>query len=194
MAIRWASDRIGKQGVIAFVTNGSWIDGNSGSGIRACLAEEFSSVYVLNLRGNQRTQGERSRQEGGQVFGQGSRAPVAITILVRNPAATGCRIRYRDIGDYLKREEKLELLSEAGSIEGLEGWLEVKPDRHHDWTSQRDEAFQELYPVGSKDAKAGKADDGIFKLFSSGYETHRDAYIYNFSRDACGRECSQDGG
>ena len=109
MAIRWASDRIGDQGVIALVTNGSWIDGNVDSGVRACLAEEFSSIHVLNLRGNQRTQGERSRREGGKVFGQGSRAPVAITILVRNPEAAhdGCRILYRDIGDYLKREEKL---------------------------------------------------------------------------------------
>ena len=185
LAIRWASDRIGKQGVIAFVTNGSWIDGNVDAGIRACLAEEFSSVYVLNLRGNQRTQGERSRQEGGKVFGQGSRAPVAITILVRNPAATDHRILYRDIGDYLKREEKLELLSKAGSIGGLDGWLEVKPDRHHDWIGQRDEAFQEFYPLGSKDAKAGKAGDAIFKLFSNGYKTGRDAYLYNFSRDAC---------
>ena len=185
MAIRWASDRIGKQGVIAFVTNGSWIDGNVDAGIRACLAEEFSSVYVLNLRGNQRTQGERSRQEGGKVFGQGSRAPVAITILVRNPAVTGCRILYRDIGDYLSREEKLEILSKAGSITGLGGWLEIKPDRHHDWIGQRDEAFQEFYPLGSKDAKASKVDDGIFKLFSNGYKTGRDVYVYSFSRDAC---------
>ena len=109
MAIRWASDRVGDQGIVAFVTNGSWIDGNVDSGVRACLAEEFSSIHVLNLRGNQRTQGERSRQEGGKIFGQGSRAPVAITILVRNPNASheGCRILYRDIGDYLKREEKL---------------------------------------------------------------------------------------
>ena len=185
MAIRWASDRIGDQGVVAFVTNGSWIDGNVDAGVRACLAEEFSSVYVLNLRGNQRTQGERSRQEGGKVFGQGSRAPVAITILVRNPDATDCRILYRDIGDYLEREEKLEILSKAGSIAGLDGWHEIKPDRHHDWIGQRDEAFQEFYSVGSKDAKAGKADDGVFKLFSNGYKTGRDAYVYNFSRDAC---------
>ena len=140
---------------------------------------------LLNLRGNQRTQGERSRQEGGKVFGQGSRAPVAITILVRNPAVTGCRILYRDIGDYLKREEKLEILRKAGSIKGLDGWLEVKPDRHHDWIGQRDEAFQELYALGSKDAKADKADDAIFGLYSRGYETARDAYVYNFSRDAC---------
>ena len=185
LAIRWASDRIGEQGVVAFVTNGSWIDGNTDAGVRACLAEEFSSVYVLNLRGNARTSGELRRAEGDNAFGQGSRAPVAITILVRNPAATGCRILYRDIGDYLKREEKLEILSKAGSIEGLDGWLEIKPDRHHDWTSQRDEAFQEFYPVGSKDAKAGKADDAIFGLYSLGLATGRDAYIYNFSRDAC---------
>ncbi len=85
MAIRWASDRIGEQGVVAVVTNGSWLDGNANTGVRACLAEEFDLIYVLNLRGNQRTQGERSRREGGKVFGQGSRAPVAITLLVRTP-------------------------------------------------------------------------------------------------------------
>ena len=187
MAIRWASDRIGEQGVVAFVTNGSWIDGNVDSGVRACLAEEFSSIYVLNLRGNQRTQGERSRQEGGKVFGQGSRAPVAITILVCNPDATheGCRILYHDIGDYLKREEKLTILRQAGSIAGIDDWREIIPDRHHDWIGQRSEAFQSLYPMGSKETKAGKADDAIFKLFSNGYKTSRDAYIYNFSCDAC---------
>ena len=121
MAIRWASDRIGEQGVVAFVTNGSWIEGNVDSGVRACLADEFTSIHVVNLRGNQRTQGERSRREGGKVFGQGSRAPVAITLLVRNPEATreGCRILYHDIGDYLKREAKLRILSDAKSIAGV---------------------------------------------------------------------------
>ncbi|KKZ10960.1 MAG: hypothetical protein TE42_09075 [Candidatus Synechococcus spongiarum SP3] len=187
MAIRWASDRIKDQGVVAFVTNGSWIDGNVDAGVRACLAEEFSSVYVLNLRGNQRTQGERSRQEGGKIFGQGSRAPVAITLLVCNPEAShqGCRIFYRDIGDYLSREQKLGKLREWGAISGIEDWQQIQPDRHHDWIGQRDEAFETFYPVGSKEAKAGRIDDAIFGLFSNGYETSRDAYIYNFSHDAC---------
>ena len=187
MAIRWASDRIGEQGVVAFVTNGSWIDGNVDSGVRACLAEEFSSIHVLNLRGNQRTQGERSRREGGKVFGQGSRAPVAVTILVRNPDAEhdGCRILYHDIGDYLTREKKLDMVREAGSIAGIEDWQTITPDRHHDWIGQRDEAFQKLYPVGSKAAKAGQTDAAVFRLFSNGYKTGRDAYVYNFSRDAC---------
>ena len=187
MAIRWASDRIGKQGVIAFVSNGSWIDGNADSGIRACLAEEFSSIYVLHLRGNQRTQGERSRREGGKMFGQGSRAPVAITILVRNPHVNrdSHRIFYHDIGDYLKREKKLAMLRNAGSIAGIKDWQTITPDRHHDWVGQRNEAFQRFFPMGSKDTKAGNADDAIFELFSNGYKTSRDAYLYNFSHDAC---------
>ena len=187
MAIRWASDRVGEQGIVAFVTNGSWIDGNVDSGVRACLAEEFNSVYVLNLRGNQRTQGERSRQEGGKVFGQGSRAPVAITILVRNPNADhdGCRILYRDIGDYLKREEKLAMLRKVGSITGINDWREIAPDRHHDWISQCDDAFQKLYPVGSKATKSGKTDEAIFKLYSNGYYTGKDIYIYNYSHEDC---------
>ena len=187
MAIRWASDRIGERGVVAFVTNGSWIDGNVDSGVRACLAEEFSSIWVLNLRGNQRTQGERSHREGGKVFGQGSRAPVAITVLVRNPDAAheGCRILYRDIGDYLKREDKLTMVRDWSSIAGIDDWREIAPDRHHDWIEQRDEDFQALYPLGSKEAKAGKADEAIFRLFSNGYKTSRDSYIYNFSREAC---------
>ena len=186
-AIRWASDRIEDQGVIAFVTNGSWIDGNVDAGIRACLAEEFSSVYVLHLRGNQRTQGERSRREGGKVFGSGSRAPVAITILVKNPNAAddGCRIRYRDIGDYLKREEKLTALREARSIKGFTDWQIITPDKHHDWIGQRSDAFAQFYPLGSKDAKAGAANDAIFRLYSQGVNTARDVYLYNFSRNTC---------
>ena len=187
MAIRWASDRVEKQGVIAFVTNGSWIDGNVDSGIRACLAEEFSSIHVLNLRGNQRTQGEVSRREGGKVFGSGSRAPVAITLLVKNPDSIhkDCHIHYHDIGDYLTREEKLDALSEAVSIKGIRGWETITPNKHYDWVDQRNDAFAEFYPLGTKEAKAGRADDAIFKLYSSGYKTSRDAYIYNFSRNAC---------
>ncbi len=187
MAIRWASDRIGESGVMAFVTNGSYIEGYADSGIRACLAEEFSSVHVVNLRGNARMSGERRRSEGDNVFVQGSRAPVAITVLVRNPNAEhrGCRIRYCDIGDYRTREQKLSTLTEAGSIVGIKDWQTIVPDRHHDWIGQRDEAFRSLYPLGSKDAKAGGTDDAVFQLFSNGYKSGRDSYVYNFSRKAC---------
>ena len=187
MAIRWASDRIGEQGVIAFVTNGSWIDGNVDSGIRACLAEEFSSIHVLHLRGNARTSGERRRAEGGNVFGGGSRAPVAITLFVKDPDAThdGCKIQYRDIGDYLTREQKLEALQEAVSIKEFEDWQPITPDKHHDWVGQCSDVFAKFYPLGSEEARAGKIDDAIFKLYSLGVATNRDAYIYNFSRETC---------
>ena len=187
LAIRWASDRIEEQGIVAFVTNGSWIDGNVDAGVRARLAEEFSSIYVLHLRGNQRTQGEQSHREGGKVFGQGSRAPVAITILVKNPnvAQDGCRIYYRDIGDYLSREEKLEALDNAGSISGFSDWQRITPDEHHDWIGQRSDTFAQFYPMGSNDARMGVVDDTIFGLYSRGLTTGKDIYIYNFSRDAC---------
>ena len=189
MAIRWASDRISEQGIVAFVTNGSGIDGNVDSGVRACLVKEFSSIYVLNLRGNARTSGDLRRAEGDNVFDQGSRAPAAVTVLVRNPNAShnGCRILYRDIGDYLKRKEKLAILSDADSISGIENWHSITPDQHNDWIGQRDEAFQEFYPMGSKEAKAGKTDEAIFRLFSNGYKTGRDSYMYNFFYNACGQ-------
>ena len=187
MAIRWASDRVDEQGVIAFVTNGSWIDGNADSGVRACLADEFSSVHVLHLRGNARTSGERRRAEGGNVFGGGSRAPVAIMILVKNPNATheGCKIHYRDIGDYLTREQKLAALRGAVSMKEFSDWETLTPNKHYDWIDQRSDTFAEFYPMGSKETKAGKANDAIFRLYSLGLATGRDAYIYNFSRDAC---------
>ena len=187
MAIRWASDRIGDRGIVAFVTNGSWIDGNVDSGVRACLAEEFSSIYFLNLRGNARTSGVRRKAEGENVFDEGTRTPVGITVLVRNPDAKhdGCRIQYRDIGEYLTCKRKREILQEAGSILGIDDWERIEPDRHHDWIGQRDKAFDALYPIGSKLAKAGRFDDAVFRLFSNGYKTGRDAYLYNFSRDAC---------
>ena len=84
-AFRWASDRLDKThgGVIGFVTNGAWLDANGLDGMRKCFEREFSSVYVFNLRGNQRTSGELSRKEGGKIFGSGSRTPIAITILVK---------------------------------------------------------------------------------------------------------------
>ena len=72
-AIRWASDRIGDAGVIGFVTNAGWVEANTSDGLRKCLVDEFSSIYVFHLRGNQRTSGETSRKEGGKIFGSGSR-------------------------------------------------------------------------------------------------------------------------
>ncbi|WP_286196921.1 DEAD/DEAH box helicase family protein, partial [Thalassotalea sp. G20_0] len=114
-AIRWASDRLGDSGIIGFVTNAGFVEANTADGLRKCLADEFSNIYIFHLRGNQRTSGELSRREGGKIFGSGSRAPIAISLLVKNPnAAEHGKIFFHDIGDYLTREEKLEKVEQFG--------------------------------------------------------------------------------
>lgn len=176
-AFRWATDRVGDHGVVAFVSNGGWIDGNTADGIRLSLADEYSRIYVYNLRGNQRTSGELSRKEGGKVFGSGSRNTVAILIGVKDPASTGlCEVQYRNIGDYLPRERKLEIVA-GGDLESVE-WLAITPNEHGDWVSQRSEDFAEWPAIGDK--SGGVA---VFRKYSRGLETSRDAWVYNFSGD-----------
>jgi predicted helicase len=178
-AFRWASDRIGDRGVVCFVTNGSFIDSNSADGLRKSLAEEFASIYCFNLRGNQRTSGETSRREGGKVFGQGSRTPVAITLLVKNPDITGpCRIQYHDIGDYVTREDKLSIVESFESVDGVP-WQSVSPNDSGDWINQRNEEFGTFAPLGDKRDNTAHA---VFATYSQGILSARDAWIYNFSR------------
>lgn len=180
-AVRWASDRIKDNGVICFVSNGSFIDANNMDGLRKCLVDEFTSIHCFNLRGNQRTSGERSRQEGGKIFGSGSRAPIAITLLVKNPAEAGQHnLYYHDIGDYLSREDKLKKIAEFGSYQKVD-WKKLKPNEEGDWVGQRNPDFQRFIPLGDKEnEKATK----FFDLYSLGVVTNRDAWTYNFSSDA----------
>ena len=206
-AIRWASDRLGNRGVIGFITNGGWLDSNAMDGMRKTLAEEFSSIYVFHLRGNQRTSGELSRKEGGKIFGSGSRAPIAISILVKNPndAIIG-KIYYHDIGDYLTREQKLEKIAKIKSIANLpkpvmiklsadivkeEARLQhkydiaenklvwVSPNKYHDWLNKRDDSYYSHIAIGDKKSK-GKT---IFANYSRGIGTSRDAWVYNSSKN-----------
>jgi len=176
-AIRWATLRVKDRGVIAFVTNGGFLDSNTADGLRQTLAEEFSQIYVLNLRGNQRTAGEQSRREGGKVFDAGSRATVAITILVKNPAAPGpATLRYNDIGDYLSRKDKLRIIRETGSLEQLD-LTTITPNIAGDWLNQRNDAFSSYLAIGAKDAE----ETTLFSAYSGGLNTSRDLWVYNFS-------------
>ena len=183
-AIRWASDRIKDRGVVGFVTNGYFIDGNAMDGLRASMCDEFHSIHVFNLRGNQRTSGEVSKQEGGKIFGSGARTPVAITLLVKNPAKkAGCTLRYHDIGDYLSREDKLKIIKRFSSVSGIEKakqWTTLTPNNNHDWINQRDPAFDKFLRIGDKDDDSGT----IFSLYSRGLATSRDTWCYNFSESA----------
>ena len=181
-AIRWASDRIKNNGIIGFVTNGGYLDSNSADGLRRCLAEEFSSLYIFHLRGNQRTSGERSRKEGGKIFGSGSRAPIAIAILVKNPADNKKgKIYFHDIGDYLSREQKLEIIANYQSINGIteqNQWTQIIPDQFNDWLNQRDPNFDQYISMGDKKDKQAIT---IFENYSMGLGSARDVWVYNFS-------------
>ncbi|MEI6064205.1 MAG: type ISP restriction/modification enzyme, partial [Pseudanabaena sp. ELA748] len=178
-AIRWASDRIKDRGIVCFVTNGSFIDNNAMDGLRKCLTDEFTSVYCFNLRGNQRTSGETSRQEGGKIFGSGSRAAIAITLLIKNPEKTGQHeLFYHDIGDYLSREEKLDKIKNFGSFTSI-NWDSLLPNDSQDWINQRDPAFDKFIVLGDK---KGTSEKTIFSSYSLGVSTNRDNWAYNFSR------------
>jgi predicted helicase len=183
-AIRWASDRLNDsgRGIIGFITNGGWVEANTADGLRKTLVDEFSSLYVFHLRGNTRTMGEMARKEGGQIFGGGSRAPIVITFLVKNPESSQQgRIFYHDIGDYLSREDKLKIIAGFRSVRGIaetNGWTEITPNAHGDWAKQRDENLAGYMSIGGK--KAG-SEASIFENYSRGVATARDAWCYNSS-------------
>ena len=171
-AFRWATDRIGEQGVVAFVSNGGWIDGNTGDGVRLSMAEDFTDLYVFNLRGNARTAGAQRQKEAGNVFRDGGRTTIAVMIGVKNPAKSGFRLHYRDIGDYLSAEEKLDIVR-ASSVPSME-WQSIVPNKDGDWLNQRSEEFVTWPVLGEKKGSATK----FFGTFSAGLKTGRDAWAY----------------
>ncbi|EKE86186.1 eco57I restriction-modification methylase family protein [Helicobacter pylori R32b] len=176
-SIRMASDLLKDKGVIGFVVNGSFIDSKSADGFRKCVAQEFSRLYVLNLRGNQRTSGEVSKKEGGKIFDSGSRATIAIVFFVKDNSVTNNTIDYYDIGDYLKREEKLHRLSQFENLD-LVPFEKITPNDKGDWINQREDGFEKLIPL-----KRDKTlqNDSIFDINSLGVASGRDPWVYNFS-------------
>lgn len=193
-AFRWASDRLDKKegGVIGFVTNGAWLDANGLDGMRKCLEREFSAIYVFNLRGNCRTSGEIRRKEAGNVFGLGSRTPIAITILVKKPKASdeAARIYYHDIGDYLSREEKLNIIRNMGDIGNpLMQWVAITPNEHGDWLNKRSELFK-LYTPLEPEKKFGKGSKSFFNVNGPAVASGRDSWVYNFSKQSVEKNIS----
>ena len=185
-AFRWSTDRLDPKhgGIIAFVSNGAWLDGNSTDGFRKSLEIEFSSIWVFNLRGNQRTSGELSRKEGGKIFGSGSRTPIAITLLVKNPNnKTGkSTIHYYDIGDYLSREEKLSLVKKFASIDNEEmQWETLSPNEYGDWISLRNDVFNTFISM-EPDKKFDLKTNSFFNINGPGVATGRDSWVYFFNK------------
>jgi predicted helicase len=184
-AIKWASNRIKDKGIICFVTNGALIDKGFADGLRKCLVDEFTSIYCFNLRGDGRTAGEQCRKEGHPLFAAlggkgGSLVSIAIILLIKNPKISGnCQIFYHDIGDYLKRSEKLSIIQNFGDISTID-WEEITPNDNYDWINQRNDNFQKYISLGDKKSKQEKT---IFDNYSLGVGTNRDAWAYNFSQD-----------
>ena len=194
-AFRWATDRIGDNGIVAFVTNGGWIDGNTADGIRLSLAEEYSSIYIYNLRGNGRVGGELGRKEGRPIFEfagwgpdgnelksskGGSRATIAITLLVKDSRKSKPpTIYYTQVDDYLSAGQKIRAIMNAGSFAGLQ-LRNITPNEHGDWTSQRNDEYLTWPSIGQKNPAPGEIT--VFSTLSRGLETTRDAWVYNYSR------------
>ena len=254
-AIRFMSDRIGESGgIIGFITNGSFIDGNSDDGLRACLADEFDYIYIINLRGDiNNNMQDKTLGEGENFFGNASKAPVAICFFVKldssqaTPSLLGdeiaeaiyketaqsssralpeqsvaihkssqvdssvkvdchdsasaesrndrkATIYYYDIGDYLSRQTKLNIIQNFKSIESMEKqglFTLITPNIDYDWINQRDYSFMALTPMGSTGQKLkplainakGELELEIFELFSQGVVTGKDNWSFNFSKE-----------
>lgn len=183
-AFRWSSDRLDKAGgIICFVSNGSWLDGNSTDGFRKSIEQEFTSIYVFNLRGNQRTSGELSRKEGGKIFGSGSRTPISITLLVKNPSLNKKKatIYYHDIGEYLDRQEKLRIIKNFKSFKNPNmSLISLSPNKYGDWLNMRNDSFNNYIPLAPA-KKFNLKTSSYFNTYSLGLLTARDAWCYGSS-------------
>lgn len=184
-AFRWGTDRLDTEngGIICFVTNGGWLQSNSLNGFRKSIEKEFNSIYVFNLRGNQISSGELSRKEGGKIFGSGSRTPITITLLVKNPSKNNIKadIYYHDIGDYLSREDKLNLISNFKSFSNLP-LKKILPNDMADWISHRSDSFFNLIEL-APNTKLDLRTKTFFIVNTNGVVSGRSHFVYNFSKN-----------
>ncbi len=179
-SIYMASDLLKDKGVLGFVVNGGFIDSKSGDGFRKCVAQDFAHLYVLNLRGNTRTSGETCKKEGGKIFDSGSRATIAIIFFVKDASVKNSAIHYYDIGDYLKREEKLNRIANFLDLDAID-FETITPNNKGDWINQREDGFDKLIPL-KRDKKL--QNNSIFDINSNGVTSGRDPWVYNFSPDS----------
>jgi predicted helicase len=189
-AFRWSTDRIGnRDGVIAFVTPSGWMTGSAFEGFRKTIEKEFSKIFIFDLRGDATTQGERRRKEGDGIFGDGSRTPIAITLLVKRRDHKGrASIHYFKTPDYAKRNDKFNLLTDSKSFIEMANKKKlerIEPKPNGDWLIERNEVFNTLMPLaGDTSKKFDKYnEETIFVGYTNGFKTNRDAWIYNYQKE-----------
>jgi predicted helicase len=176
---RWASDRLDENGIIAFVSNNSFIDSRTFDGFRKVLGNEFNEIRVVDLKGNARSSGERRKAEGGNVFGDQIRVGVAVWFSVKKRGVKGCRVFYDAIRDYAKANEKIDFLKQRLAERQFE---ELRPDKNDNWLNVAESDFTSFLPIASKSTRAGRRSQeerAIFKLYSLGISTNRDEWLYD---------------
>ena len=183
-AIRWASERIGEEGVVAFVTNNGFLDGIAFDGMRKHLYQDFNRIYILDLKGNVRKDSMREGIPIGEkhtVFGLAAMVGITVTFFVKSRHYHDHKIYYSGTDWKATRQEKFNRVESAISINGIE-WKEITPDKKHTWlTEGLDVEFDTFIPMGSKEAKNTKGGEAIFNLYSLGVATNRDILAYSFN-------------
>ena len=183
---RWASDRLNENGVLAFVTNRSFIESRTFDGFRKTVAQEFADIYVVDLGGDVRANPKLSGTKHN-VFG--IQTGVAISFMVKRVSGTKdrkpARVHYLHRPEMETAEEKLDFLAHH-PMRGLD-FDEVQPDKNHNWVNLTSNDFDTLLPLASKETKAAKTaakERAIFKLFTNGVNTARDEWVYDLDRSA----------
>ncbi len=182
-AIRWATDRIGEEGIVGFVTNNSFVDNLAFDGMRKHLTEDFDRIYVLDCGGNVRKNPKLSGTTHN-VFG--IQVGVSVNFFVKTPGESGeCRLFYHRMGEFLRKEERYEVMDESGDWRGID-WEELEPDDKHRWLVEpTTREFESYVPVGKTDNEVeGEQLRAIFEEYTVGVKTSKDAYAYDFDEDA----------
>ncbi|WP_071188645.1 type ISP restriction/modification enzyme [Trichormus sp. NMC-1] len=177
--IRWASDRLGKNGIIAFITNSSFIDGRTFDGFRKAVSDDFSYIYIIDLHGDVRKNPKLSGTTHN-VFGIQTGVAIMFLVKKQNSDFNNCQIFHIRRPDFDTASEKLRFLSQT-KFNHIP-FEHITPDEKHNWINQSDNDFETLLPVVDKDVKAGKGEEAIFKLFTNGLETGKDEWLYDFSK------------
>jgi predicted helicase len=182
-AIRWASDRIGDEGIVAYVTNSGYLDGLATDGVRAHLVHDFDAIYIVDLGGNVRKNPKLSGTTHN-VFG--IQVGVSIALFVRHKQKElkkrHCVIHYAAVGEDWPKEKKWQWLENKATLSGVK-WRNLKPDERHTWLHDGEGAgFAKFVPIGAKEAKALDSLDAhaIFRTFSNGVKSNNDDLVYDF--------------
>ena len=188
-AFRWASDRIGDEGIVAFVSNNGFLDGVATDGFRKHLARDFTTIYHLDLKGNARTTAERRRREGGNIFEDKIRVGIGISLLVRKkqPESARRKIVVHRVPDYWSSEQKREWLERYPTASKVE-WTEIHPNQSYLWLTEGLHAeFGAFLAIGSKVTKQSASSPAVFRTYCNGVKTNNDAYVYSFDHKALER-------